>query len=1117
MTTQNPVTPIIRANISTLLQWQRAALAAIAGGSELSEVFDHIALSLQGAASSALYVVILVRDQRRLRLCNNASSGLPEAYRHALDDMRGDEPWAAAADSDRTVTSADIATDPLWEELRDAARTSGLRTCWSLPIRLADGSSAGVLAVHAGEPLRPVQSDIDALTVVAQTAGLVMDRHASAQHARAAEARSRQIFNSATDFAIISTDLDGVVTGWNEGAHQVLGWTEEEMCGQRVHRIFTPEDVTAGHPETEMRRALTHGMSPDERWHMRKSGERFWASGTLTPLKTDDGKVAGFVKILRDRTEQRRANVRLTALASSLEDEVAERTRERDRIWRNSLDLLLVIGSDGILHAINPACTVALGYTSDELTGQHFGPFVHPDDINATIDAVERAAHGPLEHFEVRLRHKDGTYRWFAWRAAPENGMIYANGRDITVEKRQAEQLLMTSQARLQLALAAGQMGAWEWNLRTGTISWLHGADRVHGAVPTDQPIVHSIDDYMRHVHPEDHDHLRSLMTKAATEGRSQRGEYRIIWPDGSVHWIEVNGDMFHDETGKPLYMVGVSVDITRRKRTEQDLKFLARASVELAGLIDPQSTLDRLAYLAVPSFADWCAIDLLEDGVLRRVAVAHADPHKVQLAHTLHQRFPPDPNAVYGAWQVIRTGRSQFMRELDPETLRAAIKDPARIDALKELGLRSYIGVPLTTHGKTMGVVTFVGAESGRLYEQSDLELAEDLAHRAAVAMENASLYRALRNSDHAKDVFLATLAHELRNPLAAIVNGLGILSLAAGDRERVEQYTRLMERQAGHLTRLVDDLMDISRITTGKIELKKEASSLAGILGNAIETSRQDIEARHHQLSVTLTGESTPIIADPVRLAQVFANLLTNAAKYTHPGGRIHVSLDSTADEYTVRVKDTGVGIPRAMLTNVFKIFTQVSHPLERSQGGLGIGLSLVEGLVTLHGGRVEAFSEGEGKGSEFVVHLPRLREEAGRMEAEAKAAAAQHSEQATGRRILVVDDNVDAALTVAEILRMLGCNVQVVHDGLAAVQAVAEIRPDIVLLDIGLPGIDGYEAARRIRLQEAGSSPARLIALTGWGQEADKQRAYQAGFDQHWVKPVGLDELKKIAGST
>ena len=1116
MTKQNPFTPIIQANVSTLLQWQRAALAAIAGGILPSEIFDRIVLSLQESASAALYVAILVCDQSRLPLCNRGSSGLPEAYQHALDGMHGEGPWVGV-DMEVAMTSANIATDPLWEELRDAALTSGLHTCWAMPIRLDDGSRAGVLAIHAGEPLPLVQSDIDAFAIIAQIVGLVMDRHTLAQVARTADARSRQILNSATEFAIISTDTEGVVTGWNEGAHQVLGWTEGEMRGQRVHRIFTPEDVGNGRPETEMHRALAHGMSADERWHMRRNGERFWASGTLTQLKADDGKVVGFVKILRDRTEQRRANVQLNALASSLEDEVTERTRERDRIWRNSLDLLLVISPDGVLREVNPAWSVALGYTLDELTGQHFGPFVHPEDVNATIAAVERATHGPLEHFEVRLRHKDGGFRWFAWRAAPENGMVYANGRDITVEKHQAEQLLKASQARLQLALAAGQMGAWEWDLQSRTISWLHGADRVHGVVPTDQPIVFSINDYMRQVHPDDRDYLRSLMTNATRGGRSHHGEYRIIWPDSSIHWIEINGDMFRDEAGAPLYMVGVSVDITRRKRTEQDLKFLARASAELAGLIDPQSTLDRLAYLAVPSFADWCAIDLLKDGVLRRVAVAHVDPRKVQLAHTLHQRFPPDPNAMYGVWHVIRTGQPEFVRELDPESLRNTIKDPARIDALKELGIRSYIGVPLTTHGKTMGVVTFVGAESGRQYEQSDLELAEDLARRAAVAMENASLYRALRDSDQAKDIFLATLAHELRNPLAAIVSGLGILSLAAGDRERVEQYTKLMERQSQHLTRLVDDLMDISRITTGKIELKKEASSLAGILSNAIETSRQDIEARHHQLSVTLTGESTPIVADPVRLAQVFSNLLTNAAKYTHPGGQIYLSLESTVDEYTVRVKDTGIGIPRVMLTNVFKIFTQVLHPLERSQGGLGIGLSLVEGLVTLHDGRVEASSEGEGKGSEFVVHLPRLREEAERMEAAAKAAAAQHAGQVSGRRILVVDDNVDAALTVAEILRMLGSNVDVVHDGLAAVQAVAEIKPEIVLLDIGLPGIDGYEAARRIRLQEVGSNPPLLIALTGWGQEADKQRAYQAGFDQHWVKPVGLDELKKIAGST
>jgi signal transduction histidine kinase/CheY-like chemotaxis protein len=526
------------------------------------------------------------------------------------------------------------------------------------------------------------------------------------------------------------------------------------------------------------------------------------------------------------------------------------------------------------------------------------------------------------------------------------------------------------------------------------------------------------------------------------------------------------------------------------------------------------RSTLDRLAYLAVPFFADWCAIDLVqEDGSLARVAVAHADPQKVQLAHEFHRQFPPDPDMTQGVWSIIRTGRAQMVSEVTSDLLKQVFSNPQRRGIMEQLGVRSYIGVPLSAHGKTLGVITFFAAESGRLYQAEDLVLAEDLARRAAVAIENADLYRAVRHSDEAKDIFLATLSHELRNPLAAIVSGLSVTKLAMEDKERVAKYVGLMERQAGQLTRLVDDLMDVSRIKTGKIELKKELTSLAGILQNALETCRPHIEAAKHNLTAMLPNEPTPLSADPVRLAQVFTNLLTNAAKYTNQGGNIFVTLECRDESFCVRVRDTGIGIAPEMLKNIFKMFAQVAHPIERSQGGLGIGLSLVEGLVKMHGGSVQAFSAGLGYGSEFVVQLPRYTE--------------QHSHATTGldndstsvdvpvqaKRILVVDDNIDAANTVSEILRMLGNEVMTVHDGLGAVTAAARMGPDIIILDIGLPGIDGYEAARRIREQENKDRAAVLIALTGWGQEDDKQRAYQAGFDQHWVKPVSLEQLKKI----
>jgi signal transduction histidine kinase len=563
----------------------------------------------------------------------------------------------------------------------------------------------------------------------------------------------------------------------------------------------------------------------------------------------------------------------------------------------------------------------------------------------------------------------------------------------------------------------------------------------------------------------------------------------------------------------------------------ESDLQFLAQASTELAALRDYQETLDRIAHLAVPQFADWCAVDMLGDGgALQRVAVAHSDPAKEQLARNLHCRLPSRPGSTTEGWRwdVLRTGRAERLPEVTDELLDSAIRDPEYRAALRALGLRSYLGVPLSVRGKVLGVISFVTAESRRRYTAQDQALAEDLARRAAVAVENATLLRALQDSDRAKDVFLATLAHELRNPLAPVWNGLTIIQSAPGDATRVQQVAEMIERQVGQLGRLVDDLLDVSRITTGKIELKKQTTELTGILRSAIETSLPHIEAAHHKLTVRLPDEPAELEADPVRLAQVFSNLLNNAAKYTRPGGQIDLEAHAEPQRLVVRVRDNGAGIAPEMLNKVFSLFTQVTHPSERSQGGLGIGLSLVDGLVRLHGGTVEARSGGLDKGSEFIVHLPRTSDApatapAPAPESELKPApepapAATAALPDGGRplsgspRVLVVDDNRDAAMTLAELLQMMGSEVAVAHDGASAVACTVQFAPDVVLLDIGLPDINGYEVARRIRALEGVRQP-RLIALTGWGQEEDKKLAALAGFDEHWTKPVDPQRLQDL----
>ncbi|HSV34211.1 MAG TPA: ATP-binding protein [Ramlibacter sp.] len=800
----------------------------------------------------------------------------------------------------------------------------------------------------------------------------------------------RQIVESAVDYAIVSFDRTGRVTTWNEGARRVLGWTAAEMQGEPVHRFFTPEDVAIGVPEEEMSLAEREGYSLDERWHMRKDGNRFWASGEVMPLMGAGGQVDGFVKILRDRTEQR---------------------------------------------------------------------------LN-----------------EATLRNLNDTLR--------------------------------ASEARLQMALDVGGMGVWQCDLRTQEVQWWPGMDAIHG-MPADHP-ARNLSEYYELVHPDDRSRLTEVVRSAVTGKSGYTVEYRVIWPDGSIHWLEARANVLMALEGEPWGLQGVCLDITRAKRVESDLKFLAAASAELASLSDYQTTLDKIAHLAVPHFADWCAIYLIGDsGDLRPVAAAHVDPAKEITARELHRTFPHAPGQLPdgGPWKVLSTGLPVREVKVSRKRLAEDVADARQLAALLSLGLRSYLGVPLAVRGKTLGVISFVIADSGRCYTAEDEALAQDLARRAAVAIENAMLLNALQESDRAKDVFLATLAHELRNPLAPVWNGLSIIKRVPDDAVRVRQVADMIERQVGQLARLVDDLLDVSRITTGKIELKKEPTDLVSIVNSAIETSRPHIEAAHHHLSVRFQEDaSTRLVADPVRLAQVFSNLLNNAAKYTRPGGQIEVDVQAGPDGLAVCVRDNGAGIAPEMLGKVFALFTQVTHPSERSQGGLGIGLSLVDGLVRLHGGTVEAHSEGLDRGSEFIVRLPRGEiDSAG--EAPAAMVAGQPDPRTQGpRRVLVVDDNQDAATTLGELLKMLGGEVCLAHDGRSAVASVTEFAPDVVLLDIGLPDINGYEVARRIR-QLAGVRQPRLIALTGWGQDQDKQLAAQAGFDEHWTKPVSPDRLQTL----
>jgi signal transduction histidine kinase/CheY-like chemotaxis protein len=374
----------------------------------------------------------------------------------------------------------------------------------------------------------------------------------------------------------------------------------------------------------------------------------------------------------------------------------------------------------------------------------------------------------------------------------------------------------------------------------------------------------------------------------------------------------------------------------------------------------------------------------------------------------------------------------------------------------------------------------------------------------------EREGYLEALREADRRKDEFLATLAHELRNPLAPLRSSVQILRLSGDTDEKIGQLRAMMERQVNQMVRLVDDLLEMSRVTRGRIELRLERVDLATVLNDAIDTSRPLIDAARHRLTVELPPRPLMVDGDPVRLAQIFANLLNNSAKYTDEGGQIFLTARREGRAGVISVRDTGTGIPSEMLPRVFDLFTQLPATARRAHGGLGIGLTLVKQLVEMHGGTVQAQSAGPGKGSEFTVRLPLAV-----TEVRALAVDEPPPRKLQPRRVLIVDDNRDAALSLSMLLELLGLKTQYLHSGRAALEALASFQPSVVFLDIGMPDMDGHEVARHIRARLEWQH-LTLIAMTGWGQDEDRRRSKNAGFDHHLIKPVDLRKLEALLRS-
>jgi PAS domain S-box-containing protein len=864
---------------------------------------------------------------------------------------------------------------------------------------------------------------------------------------------------ASSDDAIIGKDVNGIITSWNDGAERIFGYTAAEAVGRPV-AMLAPPDRADEAPGILQRIRRGERVDHFDTVRRGKDGRLVPVSLTVSPIRDEDGAIIGASKIARDISERRRAEAALR--------------EEKERLHATLTgigDAVIVTDAAGRVILLNPVAQSLTGW-GDEAAGRPLEQVFRivneqtrrPAESPALRVIGEGAVVGLANH--TALVARDGTQRPIEDSAAPvrnEQGEVIGVVlvfRDAS-ERRAAEGAAQRHGQVLKLVHQIGKIGHWEWNSLTDENKWSPEIEALYGLEPG--TFGGTYDAWAKLLHPDDVPGQEEVVRRAFETGEYFT-EFRVIWPDGSVHWLEARGNVFRDGHDKPVRFVGVNMDITERKRREEALRASEQRWRTMA------EALPNLVWTDLPDGqCDW-----LSSQWGRYTGIPESELLGLRWLETVIH--PDDRERTLACWQAACADRGDYDLEYR---------------------IRRHDG---EYHWfKTRGVP--VRDETGQIvYWFGTCTDIEDVKR----------LEGALREADRRKDEFLATLAHELRNSLAPLRTGLQVLRLA-GEGAAREQAREMMERQLGQMIRLVDDLLDVSRITRNKLELRKARIPLASAVGSAVETARPLIDAKGHVLTVALPSQAVYLDADLTRLAQVFGNLLHNAAKYTDPGGRIDLSAECRAEEIMVTVRDSGIGIAAEALPRLFAIFSQIDRRLERSQGGLGIGLALVKGLVEMHGGTVEAHSAGLGRGSEFVLRLP-LAESGPRDESPpAHPAGLEHHR----RRVLVVDDSRDAAASLAMMLSLLGHDTRTAYDGLDALDLAATFRPEVVLLDIGMPKLNGYEVARRIR-QEAWGKHMVLVACTGWGQDEDRRRSRESGFDLHLVKPVDPATLQKLLAS-
>ena len=793
-------------------------------------------------------------------------------------------------------------------------------------------------------------------------------------------------------------------------------------------------------------------------------------------------------------------------------------------IVESSDDAIISKTLTGKILSWNAGATRIFGYSHDEAIGMPITMLIPAELQHEEREILDKLTRGErIEHFETTRLTKDGRRIQVSLTVSPvrdPSGKIVAASkiaRDIDHQTR-AER----AWAQLAAIVQSSEDAIISKTLEGIVQSWNSGAARIFGYSAEEmigKPITTIIP---LELHAEE----REILAKVRRGERVEHFETMRVGKGGRQVPISLTVSPIRNASGVIVGASKIARDITDRRRAEIAIRDSERELISAA---------TALAQLSEASLRLWRSNNLADglDEVLRTVMeLVGASKGNVQLMNvragtlSIVAQLGFDPAFLREFECVYANDTSAACGRAITNRMAVAIEDVEVDEAYyrhrgiaREAGYRAVVSVPLfAADGSALGAISvhFPGPHRPTEADMRRLELycrqAGDFIQRLKLEETLRHSEDALRNANRRKDEFLALLAHELRNPLAPIRYALAAMAKPGLTAEQLQRSEGIIRRQVAHMSRLLDDLLDISRITRGTLGLKRCRTELAAVIGSSIEAARPFLDAKSHDLSVELPGAPAYLEADPVRLAQIFSNLLINAAKYTDPGGQIMLRAVQEGSDYVVTVQDNGIGIPRELMPRLFTLFSQAQSPLSRSAEGLGVGLALVRGLVNLHGGQVSARSDGVGRGSEFVVRLPRT------MDFMKTIAGESDSTRTIGGsaiRILVVDDNRDAADSCATLLELSGHEVRTAYSGLSALKILEQFRPQAILLDIGLPDVTGYEVARRIRSSGWGRD-VPLIAITGWGQESDRRLAFEAGFDHHLTKPVESETVESLLKS-